>query len=140
MRAVPESLRLAAILLAAGAIGGVASLIVLNDPDKGVAAAEALTGGSVARGKAAIENRQCAACHSIPGIAGAKGQVGSSLRGMGSRKTIAGLLRNDPDAMIAWLRDPQVIAPGNAMPDMGIEDREARDVAAYLYSLRSAPS
>ncbi|AEG51018.1 cytochrome c class I [Sphingobium chlorophenolicum L-1] len=140
MRAVPESLRLIGVLLAAGAIAGVGSLILLNDPDKGVAAAEVLTGGIVARGKIAIERRQCAACHVIPGIAGAKGQVGPSLDGVASRRTIAGLLRNDADGMILWLRHPQAVAPGNAMPDMGLTDREARDIAAYLYSLNEAPS
>lgn len=140
MRAVPESLRLVGVLLAAGAIAGVGSLILLNDPDKGVAAAEALTGGTVTRGKIAIERRQCAACHIIPGIAGAKGQVGPSLRGVASRKTVVGLLRNDPGAMILWLRHPQAVAPGNAMPDMGLKDREARDIAAYLYSLTNVPS
>ncbi|WP_161141564.1 hypothetical protein [Propylenella binzhouense] len=31
---------------------------------------------------------------------------------------------------------PQAIVPGNAMPDMGISDDQARDMAAFLDTLR----
>jgi cytochrome c2 len=31
---------------------------------------------------------------------------------------------------------PQRIVPGNAMPDMGLNERQARDIAAYLYTLQ----
>ena len=37
--------------------------------------------------------------------------------------------------MIAWLRYPQAIVPGNAMPDMGLDEEQARDIAGYLYTL-----
>jgi cytochrome c2 len=55
---------------------------------------------------------------------------------MGSRIYIAGVLRNTPDNMIAWLRNPQAIVPGNAMPNMGLDGEQARDIAGYLYTLR----
>jgi cytochrome c2 len=45
-------------------------------------------------------------------------------------------LRNNPNNMIAWLRNPQGIVPGNAMPDMGMSEADARAVAAYLGTLR----
>jgi cytochrome c1 len=38
--------------------------------------------------------------------------------------------------MIAWLRNPQKILPGNAMPDMQLTQEQARDIAAYLYTLK----
>jgi cytochrome c1 len=38
--------------------------------------------------------------------------------------------------LITWLRDPQAIVPGNAMPNMGLQDQQARDIAAYLYTLQ----
>jgi len=28
------------------------------------------------------------------------------------------------------------VIPGNAMPDMGVSEGDARDIAAYLYTLR----
>jgi hypothetical protein len=54
----------------------------------------------------------------------------------GRRIYIAGILRNTPDALIAWLRNPQTVVPGNAMPNMGLSESDARDIAAYLYTLR----
>jgi len=46
------------------------------------------------------------------------------------------MLRNDPDAMVRWLRDPQGVVPGNAMPNMGISEDDARTIAAYLATVR----
>jgi cytochrome c1 len=34
------------------------------------------------------------------------------------------------------LRDPQSVVPGNAMPSTNLTDQQARDAAAYLYTLR----
>jgi cytochrome c1 len=85
---------------------------------------------------ALIRTYGCGGCHRVPGIADANGLVGPPLAAMGRRIYIAGLLRNTPDNMIMWLRDPQRIVPGNAMPDMGLSDRDAHDVTAYLYTLQ----
>lgn len=54
------------------------------------------------------------------------------------RVYIAGMLRNSPDNLMFWLRHPQEVVPGNVMPDMGMSAPDARDVAAYLYTLRYA--
>jgi cytochrome c1 len=72
----------------------------------------------------------------VPGIADANGHVGPPLTQIGRRIYIAGLLRNNPDNLVAWLRDPQRIVPGNAMPDMGMSEADARAIAAYLDTLR----
>jgi cytochrome c1 len=71
----------------------------------------------------------------IPGVSGAEGLVGPPLDRMGKRVYIAGVLRNTPDNMITWLRNPQSFVPNNAMPNMGIDHQQARDIAAYLYTL-----
>jgi cytochrome c2 len=55
---------------------------------------------------------------------------------MASRQYIAGLLRNTPENMVHWLRFPQKVVPGNAMPNLGISDRDARNIAAYLATLK----
>jgi len=31
------------------------------------------------------------------------------------------------------LRSPQSVIPGNAMPNTGLTEEDARDIAAYLY-------
>jgi cytochrome c2 len=78
---------------------------------------------------------QCAACHTIPGISGAVGMVGPSLKGIARQQIIAGVLPNNPANMIRWLMHPQQIVPGNAMPEMGLTQDQARKIAAYLSTL-----
>lgn len=98
--------------------------------------AAAMTGGSPARGKDVIRRYGCEACHSIPGVAGARGQVGPPLDAIGSRSLLAGSLPNTPENLIRWIRDPQSIQPGTAMPQMGVTEQDGQDIAAYLYTLR----
>lgn len=95
-----------------------------------------VSGGDPQKGAQYIASIGCGACHSIPGVSGAAGLVGPPLDNIGRRVYIAGLLRNTPANLEAWLRDPQKIAPGNVMPNMGINDEQSRDIAAYLYTLR----
>ena len=75
---------------------------------------------------------QCAACHVVPGIPGAVGKVGPSLRGIARQRMIAGRLPNTPGNMARWLMHPQRIDPGNAMPNMGLTQDQADRIAAYL--------
>jgi cytochrome c len=91
--------------------------------------------GDPERGRAAIERHQCVACHTIPGIDGPDGVVGPPLTDFGLRTHIAGFVPNAPGNLIAWLRDPPAVSPRTGMPDLGIGEAEARDIAAYLYTL-----
>jgi cytochrome c1 len=45
---------------------------------------------------------------------------------------LAGRLPNERDNLVRWLREPQALKPGSAMPDLGVTERDARDIAAYL--------
>ena len=91
--------------------------------------------GNVSRGAALISWYGCGACHSIPGIPGADALVGPPLDHFAHRGYLAGVLHNTPDNLILWIRNPQKFVPGNAMPALGIDERDARDIAAYLYSI-----
>ena len=93
-------------------------------------------GGNPAHGAALIRDYGCGSCHEIPGVANADGLVGPPLSNIGMRVYLAGMLRNTPDNMVFWLRHPQQVVPGNVMPDMGMTASDARDIAAYLYTLR----
>jgi len=93
-------------------------------------------GGNPDAGVALIQKFGCGTCHTIPGVANADGQVGPPLNAIAKRVYLAGKLRNTPDNMIRWLKDPQAVVPGNAMPDMGISQDQARDITAYLYTLQ----
>jgi cytochrome c2 len=87
------------------------------------------------QGKIEIERAACGSCHTIPGIPGADAQVGPPLDRFGERKFVAGLLPNTPDNLALWIARPQQIAPGNVMPGMSLNRRQARDIAAYLEQL-----
>ncbi len=94
------------------------------------------TGGNAARGAQLINQFRCGACHLIPGIHDARGMVGPPLIYFGRRTFIGGEVPNTPDNLVHWIRSPQSIEPGTAMPALGLTDQQARDVAAYLYTLR----
>ena len=38
--------------------------------------------------------------------------------------------------MIRWLQAPQAVYPEGAMPNLGVTERDARDIAAYLATLK----
>lgn len=92
--------------------------------------------GDAGRGRASIAAYGCGSCHSIPGVRGADGMVGPPLDHWAQRRMIAGEVPNDPAHLITWITVPQVIEPGTAMPNMGVTDGQARDIAAYLYTIR----
>ena len=94
-----------------------------------------VAGGDAARGKVAIQAHGCLACHAIPGIPGPGSNVGPPLDGIAKRAYIAGVLANKPASMVRWLRDPLAVDPRTAMPSTGLTEAEAKDIAAYLYTL-----
>lgn len=96
-----------------------------------------VTGGDSERGLAAIERYGCAACHSIPGVQRAESSfVGPPLTKYARRSYIAGVLENNETNLALWIMDPKGVNPATAMPDLDVSEIEARDITAYLYSLR----
>jgi cytochrome c len=118
---------LGGLALAAPALGGCR--------EESVTPRRAVAGGDAARGRATIARFGCGGCHVVPGVPGAVGRVGPPLDALAGRAVIAGTLPNEPEALVRWIRDPQAVRPGTAMPDLGLGEREARDVAAYLYAV-----
>ncbi len=94
------------------------------------------TGGDWHRGAQVIDQFRCGACHIIPGIHDADGLVGPPLMKFGRRTYIGGELPNQPENLVRWIKSPQSVEPGTAMPTLGLSDQQARDAAAYLYTLR----
>lgn len=92
--------------------------------------------GDVEAGRRGFDAFGCGTCHMIEGNDAARGLVGPPLDHMARRVYIAGQLRNTPAKMVAWVRNPREIEPGTAMPDLGLSEQQARDIAAYLYTLR----
>jgi cytochrome c1 len=122
----------AAALAAAGVAAGIAACNASEAREP----SHLVPGGDANRGKEAIVAYGCGSCHNIPGIAGARGMVGPPLDHFGQRAYIAGEVPNTADFLIRWITVPQSIEPGTAMPNLGVSDGRARDIAAYLLSLR----
>lgn len=74
-----------------------------------------------------IFNQMCLACHAVGGQGG---QVGPALDSIGDRKT--------RDELVVWLRDPQKVKPGTAMPKMPLSEADITELAAYLTLLKTS--
>ncbi|MFS0710241.1 c-type cytochrome [Brevundimonas sp. 3P9-tot-E] len=94
-----------------------------------------LAGADAVEGLRLIRTQGCGACHVIPGVAWPEGRTGGSLAGVGARPMIAGRLPNQPAVMAAFVRDAPSLLPDTGMPPMPLSEAEARDIAAYLYTL-----
>lgn len=91
--------------------------------------------GNPELGRQATKSYGCGSCHTIPGVDGADALVGPPLVNFSKRSFIAGQLPNTPENLARWVRDPQGVEPGTAMPSLGVTAEEARNIAAYLESL-----
>ena len=99
------------------------------------AAAAPQRAGDAKRGQQALAQYACSACHTIPGIAGSHPQVGPPLAGIARRSLVAGRLANTPDNLVRWITRTHEVDARSAMPDMGVSEQDARDMAAYLGTL-----
>ena len=107
-----------------------------NGPETAGSVSGLPPGGDPERGAIAIGQYACTSCHVVPGVVGPDVRVGPTLEGIARRKYIAGVLPNTPENMILWILDPVAVDPLTAMPDMGVTETDALDMAAYLYSRR----
>lgn len=127
------------------AIGGAIALVILV-PVAGMIAdaidersdirthAAAITGGDPSRGEAMFIQYGCGGCHSAKHVRKATGMVGPPMDGIAIRTILAGRLENTSTNMQQWIRNPQQVAPGTAMPDLHVGERDARDITAFLYT------
>jgi cytochrome c len=126
----PATLAAPAVVIAALLLSG------CDDYVQSASARPVKAPGDAARGAELLNRYGCGGCHEIPGIVDATGLVGPPLTKMGRRTIIAGVLHNSPETMRAWIMDPQRFVPGNAMPNLNVSRQNARDMTAYLYTLR----
>ena len=94
--------------------------------------------GNAEHGRQLIASYGCGACHMIPGVHAARGKVGPPLFFFGERTMIAGELPNTPANLEKWIENPKQVEPKTAMPNLGVKSDEARDMAAYLYTLKGS--
>ena len=88
----------------------------------------------IQRGRTLVAWYGCISCHEVPAMP-VVGLVGPPLRGVARRSYLAGRLPNTPESMIRWIRNPVQVDSDTVMPEMNIGDQDARDIAAFLYTL-----
>ena len=117
-------------------IGIAIILFTANRQGESVTPQFVIPGADAQQAPALMESYGCGSCHVIPGVQGLGGTVGPRLDHFAYQSYIAGQYANIPDNLIAWLENPQQMIPGNAMPNLNVTDQAARDMAAYLYTLK----
>ncbi len=91
--------------------------------------------GSAPLGKEAIARYGCGSCHKIPGVKGANALLAPPLDSFSKRSWIAGRLANTPENLARWIRDPKAVDDKTDMPNLGVTQDEAVNMAAYLERL-----
>ncbi len=83
----------------------------------------------------------CQSCHYVRGVHGTRPQPpvdDAPTLTHSSRRSIiaAGAISNTAAPMEHWLLNPDTIKPGVHMPNVQLSETQARDVSAYLESVR----
>ncbi len=88
-----------------------------------------LNADAAARGKELFYSKYaCQSCH-IADYKKDKGYVGPPLTGAGNRRPAIWLYN--------WLKKPQAVVPGTLMPNANLSNDEARDLTAFLMTLKA---
>ena len=137
-------------LVSAGCTAGTAPGLPVAQPTARVASARMSSlpltpapgvPGSPENGRTLFASKGCVGCHTLTGFPGATGVEGPTLTNMPLRPTIAGeTIQNSPENLARWIQDPPSLKPGTRMPNLGLSSQEARDLAAYLYSVPYNPT
>ena len=115
---------------------GMALALAACEENQAVKRAAELTGGDPMQGRAKIEYYGCGACHTIPGVNGARALVGPELTHFASRVYVAGVLPNSPQNVMRWIQNPKQVDSLTAMPNLNVSEADARDITGYLYTLK----
>jgi cytochrome c len=119
---------------------GMAAVLVLSAACRAPQASRIThASGDAQVGRVLVAVYGCAYCHAIPGVVGGASRVGPPLSGMADRGYIGGVLPNTEDSMIEWLMDPPAMATRTAMPNLHVTEAHARDITAFLFTLRAEP-
>jgi cytochrome c oxidase subunit II len=87
-------------------------------------------------GRELFSSLACINCHRVRGTPG-NGVFGPDLTHLMSRSTLGtGAVRNTPDNLRAWVKDPGAFKAGALMPAMKLDDAQLDQLVGYLVTLR----
>jgi len=121
--------------MAAAASAGTDDHSVKWIPDDDYGFAQLKARGNPRRGRELAGTYGCTSCHTIPYIGW--GSVGPPLTAFAERQYIVGSLVNVPANVAAWIANPKRFKPNTAMPYLKVPQGDAKDIAAYLYTVGS---
>jgi mono/diheme cytochrome c family protein len=84
--------------------------------------------GDAVRGRQIYDTNACARCHEGDAVTD-ESRLAPDLRQVRARLPTS--------TAIAWVIDPASVSPAATMPRLGLSDRDATDVVAYLWTLRA---
>jgi cytochrome c oxidase subunit 2 len=88
------------------------------------------------RGREIFQSLACINCHTVRGTT-ANGRFGPDLTHLMSRATLAaGVVKNTPENLQAWISDPDTLKPGARMPAMKLSRNDLDHLVTYLLTLR----
>lgn len=91
---------------------------------------------ALAQEGAEIFEQSCISCHAVDAT-DTKTMAGPNLANFGERNKIAAaILPNTKEDLKKWLQEPEVVKPGNLMPNLGINDEQADALVEYLHGLK----
>jgi cytochrome c oxidase subunit 2 len=98
--------------------------------------APAVDDPGVRGGRELFQSVACITCHTVRGTP-ANGIFGPDLTHLMSRTTlVAGVAKNTPENLRAWIANPDALKPGALMPAMKLSPGELDQLIAYLLTLR----
>jgi cytochrome c1 len=77
----------------------------------------------------------CGTCHTLPGVASGVFPFAPNLNNVTLRPTLAGdSIPASPENLKRWIMDPPAMKADAKMPKPNVTDRQAEDLAAFLYA------
>jgi cytochrome c oxidase subunit 2 len=87
-------------------------------------------------GSKIFQQKTCANCHYIAGTP-ADSHIGPDLTHLRTRRTILSvMMKNTPENLTSWLKDPQTVKKGAHMPNFRLSQNEIKALVAYLEGLK----
>jgi putative membrane protein len=114
---------------------GLVAIALTTGCDGSRATARRFTGGDVNAGAPRCARTDATRATRFPGVPSATATVGPPLAGLASLVYVAGAT-NPPDHLMRFIQHPRQVRAGTPMPESGVSERDARNIAAYLYTLR----
>lgn len=131
-----ETVRSALVLPAMLALSCVAACGNVESPlAQDTISAGRLDEADLEQGRRLIAEKGCVACHVVPQVRSPVSTVGPPLNNIRTQAYLSGLLPNTPANLVQWLLNPPAINPRTAMPNVGLSQAQAEDIAAFLMSL-----